>query len=299
MIMFRGLFHYVERKSLFHRLDPRVKLLMLIPILLLAIAANNPFTLLAVFSCIILLSIFSRIPAHRYKAILSVSLISSISFLLFGAFFYFGFYHYPEAPLTIWLWIFRPEDASSLPLLGPIILALTSGKGIVLVQEGVLWGTVTTLKFLIAMFAGNWMIMTTKPKSILLALNKLGVPIKLTFVAMTSLRFIPVVMEEWYVTLNAQRTRGLKFRRMDIRGLFSALYALLSTLIANSIRRARILALAMETRAFGANVKKVSFKDLKMTRLDQILTVILLVVIVFTIILILTFAYPFSSGYTL
>ena len=157
-----------------------------------------------------------------------------------------------------------------------------------LVQEGVLWGVVTTLKFSIAVYAGNWMIMTTKPKSILLALNKLGVPIKLTFVAMTSLRFIPVVMEEWYVTLNAQRTRGLKFRRLDIRSLLTAVSALLSTLIANSIRRARILALAMETRGFGANVKKVSFKELKMTRLDKILTIILFVICVFTITLILT-----------
>jgi energy-coupling factor transport system permease protein len=297
--MFRGLFHYVDRTSPFHRLDPRVKLLILVPILLLSIAANNPFTLLLVFSCVLVLSIFSKIPAYRYKAIITVSLISSISFLLFGAFFYFGFYHYPGAPLTFWLWIFRPEDASSLPILGPIILALTGGKGIVVVQEGFLWGVVTTLKFLIAVYAGNWMIMTTKPKSILLALNKLGVPIKLTFVAMTSLRFIPVVMEEWYVTLNAQRTRGLKFRRFDIKGLFSAVYALLSTLIANSIRRARILALAMETRAFGANVKKVSFKELKMTRLDKIFTVVLFIIIVITVILIMTLAYPYSPGYTL
>jgi energy-coupling factor transport system permease protein len=282
--MFRGLFHYVDRKSMLHRLDPRVKLLMLIPILLLAIAANNPFTLLIVFSCVLILSVFSKIPACRYKAILTVSLLSSVSFLLFGMFFYFGFYHYPGAPLTIWLWIFRPENASSLPILGPIILALTGGQGIVLCQEG---------------FLGNWMIMTTKPKAILLALNKLGVPIKLTFVAMTALRFIPVVMEEWYVTLNAQRTRGLKFRRLDVKGLLSAISAILSTLIVNSIRRARILALAMETRAFGANGKKVSYKELKMTRLDKILTVVIAVVIVFIIFLILTLAYPYSPGYTL
>ena len=297
--MFRGLFHYVDRKSLLHRLDPRVKLLMLIPILLLAIAANNPVTLLIVLSCVLILSYFSKIPAYRYKAILTVSLLSSISFFLFGTFFYFGFYHYPGAPLTYWLWIFRPEDASSLPILGPIILAITGGKGIVVVQEGFLWGTVTTLKFLIAVFSGNWMIMTTKPKSILLALNKLGVPIKLTFVAMTALRFIPVVMEEWYITLNAQRTRGLKFRKLDVKGLLSAMSAILSTLIANSIRRARILALAMETRAFGANVKKVSFKELKMTRVDKILTVIIFIIIVFTIILMLTLSYPYSPGYTL
>lgn len=297
--MFRGLFHYVDKNSALHRLDPRVKLLMLIPILLLAIAANNPLTLLIVFSFVIVIYIFSKIPLHRYKAILTVCLFSSISFLLFGMFFYFGFYHYPGTPLTIWAWIFRPEDAQSLPIIGPIILALTQGRGIVLVQEGVLWGTVTSLKFLIALFSGNWMVMTTKPKEILLALNKIGVPIKLTFVAMTALRFIPIVMEEWYVTLNAQRARGMKFRRLNIRALLNAIIAVIGTLIANSIRRARILALAMETRAFGSNKKKVSFRELKMNRLDKILTVIILIMIVFTVILILTYAYPYSTGYTL
>jgi energy-coupling factor transport system permease protein len=299
MNMFRGLFHYVDRKSSLHRLDPRVKLLMLIPILLLAIAANNPLTLLVVFSLVIIIYVFSRIPLYRYKAIFTVGLLSSISFLLFGMFFYFGFYHYPGTPLTIWAWIFRPEDAQSLPIIGPIILALTQGRGIVLCYEGVLWGTVTALKFLIALFSGNWVVMTTKPKEILLGLNKLGVPIKLTFVAMTALRFIPIVMEEWYVTLNAQRARGMKFRRLNIKALLNAVIAILSTLIANSIRRARILALAMETRAFGSDQKKVSFKELKMTRVDKILTVTILIMIVFTVILILTYAYPYSTGYTL
>ena len=297
--MFRGLFHYVDKQSLLHKLDPRVKLMMMIPILLLAIAAHNPFTLIFVFSLVIVLYVFSKIPPQRYKAILTVSLLSTVSFFLFGTFFYFGFYHFPGTPWTIWAWIFRPEDAQSLPILGPIILALTGGRGIVLCQEGFLWGTVTSLKFLIAVFAGNWMIMTTKPKEILLALNKLGVPLKLTFIAVTSLRFIPVIMEEWYITLNAQRTRGLKFRRLDFKGFFKAITTTISTLIANSIRRARILALAMETRAFGASEKKVSFKKLEMTRTDKILATITAILIVITIIIILTMVYPYNPGYTL
>jgi energy-coupling factor transport system permease protein len=99
------------------------------------------------------------------------------------------------------------------------------------------------------------------------------VPIKLTFVAMTALRFVPLITEEWYITMNAQRARGLKFKRLDIKGTLAALTATLSTLIINSIRRARVLALAMETRAFGANEKKIAFKELKMTNLDVGLTV--------------------------
>lgn len=295
--MFRGLFHYVDKPSFIHRLDPRVKLLSLVPVLLLAIASNNTFTLFLVFSFVILLYVLSRIPYYRYKAIMTFALLSSISFFLFGTFFYFGFYNYPERHLTIWLWIFRPEDAGSLPILGPILLGITGGRGIVMCQDGFLWGIVTALKFLISLFSGNWVIMTTKPKEILLALNKIGVPIKLTFVAMTALRFIPIVTEEWYVTLNAQRARGLKFKRLDVKGTLGALTAILSTLIVNSIRRARILALAMETRAFGANEKKVTFNELKMTRLDIALTTVICVITVVTLIFVIL--YPYHTGYTL
>jgi energy-coupling factor transport system permease protein len=285
--MFRGLFHYVDKPSYVHRLDPRVKLLLLVPILLLTMVSNNIFTLALVFSFVILLYTISRIPYHRYKAQMMVSLLSSISFLLMGTFFYFGFYHYyPERPLTIWLWIFRPEDAGSLPIIGPIIVGFTYGRGIVACQEGFIWGIVTSTKFTITFFSSSLVIMTTKPKEILLALNKVGVPIKLTFVAMTALRFIPIVTEEWYVTLNAQRARGLKFKWLNVMGTLRALTAIVSTLIINSIKRARILALAMETRAFGANGKKVIFKELKMTLLDIFLTTAIFVVTVLILLLI-------------
>jgi energy-coupling factor transporter transmembrane protein EcfT len=254
-----------------------VKLLLMIPILLLVVTSTSALMLLLVFSFVIFLYVISGIPYHRYKALLTITLLSSFSFFFFGTAFYFGFYQYPNRPLTIWLWVFKPENADSLPILGPLILALTSGRGIVLCQEGFLWSMITTLKFLIAIFAGNLTLMTTKPKEILLALNKLGVPIKMTFVAMTALRFIPIIMEEWYITQNAQRARGLKFKRFDIKGTVSALVATLSTLVINGTRRARTLALAMETRAFGANQKKIVFKELKMTNLDIALTVVICV----------------------
>lgn len=295
--MFRGIFHYVDKNSFIHRIDPRVKLFLLVPILWLTIATNGIVFLSYIFSFVIILYVLARIPRHRYKAILTIGLLSSISFFFFGTFFYFGFYHYPEGSITIWYWIFRPEQAESLPILGPIILGLTQGRGIVLAMEGVVWGTVTAFKFLIALFSSNWIIMVTKPKEILLALNRLGVPIKLTFVAMTALRFVPIVMEEWYITLNAQQARGLRINKLNIKSLLSMLTTTLSTLIVNSIRRARILALAMETRAFGADMTKVNYHKLKMTRSDIALATIIFVATVS--IMVLTLFYPYHTGYTL
>lgn len=295
--LFQGLFQYVDNDSSVHRLNPLVKLFLLVPILLLAIAATGIVTLLLVLSCVLVLYLLARIPRSRYRAILVITLISSFSFFFFGMFFYFGFYQHPEGSITIWLWIFRPEQAESMPILGTIVLALTGGKGIVVAQEGLIWGTVTTLKFSIALFSSNLMIMTTKPKEILLALNKMGIPVKLTFVAMTALRFVPVVMEEWYTIVNAQQARGLKMKKLSARSIFEVLTTTITTLIVNIIKRARILALAMETRAFGANAKKVSYDELKMSRGDKILTSMILALTIFIVGLMLF--YPYHTGFTL
>ena len=278
--MFRELFHYVDKPSYIHRLDPRAKLVLLVPIFLATMISNNAIILLLVFSSVLFINLLSKIPFRRYKAPMIVSLLSSFSFVFFGAFFYFGFYHNPEKPLHIWLWIFRPEDAESLPILGSIILGLTGGRGIILCEEGFFWGILTTVKFLITVFSSNLVLMTTKPKDILLALNKFGMPFKFTFAAVTALRFIPVIMEEWYVTMSAQRARGLKFKKLNVKGIVGALMTSFSILIVNSIRRARILAFAMETRAFGANKKRVPLKELKMTRLDFAVILIIFIITV-------------------
>ncbi len=295
--MFQGLFQYVDNDSAIHKLNPLVKLFMLVPILLLAIGATGIVTLLFVLSCVLGLYLLARIPRARYRAILVISLISSFSFFFFGLFFFFGFYQHAVGSVTIWLWIFRPEQASSIPILGPIILALTGGRGIVVAQEGLVWGTVTTLKFSIALFSSNLMIMTTKPKEILLSMNKIGIPVKITFVAMTALRFVPVVMEEWYTILNAQQARGLKIKKLSAKSLLEVLTTTITTLIVNIIKRARILALAMETRAFGANAKKISYEELNMTRSDKILTAVIFALTVFIVGLMLF--YPYHTGFTL
>jgi len=295
--MFQGLFQYVDNDSAIHRLNPLVKLFLLVPILLMAIAATGIVTLFFVLSCVIMLYLLARIPRSRYRAILVIILVSSFSFFFFGLFFYFGFYQQAEGSVTVWLWIFRPEQAESMPILGPIILGLTGGRGVVVAQEGLIWGTVTTLKFSIALFSGNLMIMTTKPKEILLSLNKMGVPVKLTFVAMTALRFVPVIMEEWYTILNAQQARGLKIRKLNARSVFEVLTTTITTLIVNIIKRARILALAMETRAFGANAKKVSYEEMRMTRRDKILASAIFALTAFIVGLMLF--YPYHTGFTL
>ena len=270
--MFREIFHYVEKPSPIHRLDPRTKILFLVPILLLTVISVNPFVLFLVFASLLVVFLLSKIDVHRIKALLKVALISGLAFIPLETLFYWRFILYGEPVLPYGLWIVTPETARSLPLLGPLILWTTNGRGIIASLHGFLFGLIVAERFAITFLAGNFVVMTTKPKDILLTFSKIGVPFKLTFTAMTALRFLPIILEEWALITKAQSARGLRFRKLGIRNFVKAFSRSLSALIINSARRARIIALAMETRAFSASKRRTSLIELQMTRTDIIVS---------------------------
>lgn len=267
--MFRA-FHYVDKQSPIHRLDPRTKLLLLVPILLLTIVSRNPVVLFLVFASVVVLFALARLEFHRIKTIIRVALISGLLLVPLQTLFYYRFLLYGESVLPYGFWVIAPETASSIPFIGPFILWATNGRGIIASLHGFLFGLMVALRFVIMFSAGSLIVMTTKPRDIILTFNKLGVPFKITFTTMTALRFLPIILEEWGLIMKAQAARGLRFKKLGIRNIMQAFSRSFSTLIINSVRRAKIIALAMETRAFGASKKRTSLTELQMTRTDMI-----------------------------
>lgn len=267
--MFRA-FHYVDKQSPIHRLDPRTKLLLLVPILLLTIVSRNPVVLFLVFTSVVVLFALARLEFHRIKTIITVALISGLLLVPLQTLFYYRFLLYGESVLPYGFWVIAPETASSIPFIGPFILWATNGRGIIASLHGFLFGLMVALRFVIMFSAGSLIVMTTKPRDIILTFNKLGVPFKITFTTMTALRFLPIILEEWGLIMKAQAARGLRFKKLGIRNIMQAFSRSFSTLIINSVRRAKIIALAMETRAFGASKKRTSLTELQMTRTDMI-----------------------------
>lgn len=267
--MFRA-FHYVDKQSPIHRLDPRTKLLLLVPILLLTIVSRNPVVLFLVFTSVVVLFALARLEFHRIKTLLTVALISGLLLVPLQTLFYYRFLLYGESVLPYGFWVIAPETASSIPFIGPFILWATNGRGIIASLHGFLFGLMVALRFVIMFSAGSLIVMTTKPRDIILTFNKLGVPFKITFTTMTALRFLPIILEEWGLIMKAQAARGLRFKKLGIRNIMQAFSRSFSTLIINSVRRAKIIALAMETRAFGAGKKRTSLAELQMTRTDMI-----------------------------
>lgn len=282
-------FHYVDKPSPIHRLDPRTKLLCLVPILMLTVVSRNPIVLFLVFASVLVLFLLAKLEFDRIKALLKVALISGLLLVPLQTLFYYRFLLYGEPVLPYGLWVITPETAGSLPLIGPVILWATNGRGIIASLHGFLFGLMVALRFVIMFSAGSFVVMTTKPKDIILTFNKFGVPFKITFTTTTALRFLPIILEEWALIMKAQAARGLRFRKLSIRNLMQAFSRSFSTLIINSVRRARIIALAMETRAFGAGKRRTSLTELQMTRTDIIASTAICIAAALIFVLIILF----------
>jgi energy-coupling factor transporter transmembrane protein EcfT len=237
---------------------------------MLTVISRNPVVLFSVFTFVLVLFLLAKLEFNRIKALLKVALISGLLLVPLQTLFYYRYLLYGEPVLPYGLWVISPDTASSIPLIGPFILWATNGRGIIASLHGFLFGLMVAMRFVIMFAAGSFVVMTTKPKDIILTFNKLGVPFKITFTTMTALRFLPIILEEWTLIMKAQAARGLRFRRLGIRSILQSFTRSFSTLIINSVRRAKIIALAMETRAFGASKRRTSLTELQMTRTDKI-----------------------------
>jgi energy-coupling factor transporter ATP-binding protein EcfA2/energy-coupling factor transporter transmembrane protein EcfT len=128
--------------------------------------------------------------------------------------------------------------------------SLVSWGPFVVWREGLIWGLLQSLRLVAVGAAGLALALTTSPDRLLGLLRGVGVPGGLAFLAMTALRFVPVVAGEWLVVRAARAQRGRPLHHRAPWAWLGTELLLLRPLVARSLRRARHLAEALESRGF-------------------------------------------------
>ena len=160
----------------------------------------------------------------------------------------------------------------------PIIGAMTGG--IHLYREGLFHGAVQSLRFNTMLTISCFIIWTTQPRDLLLALVKLRVPYSLAFMVTTGLRYIPLIGSEAQTVIRSQRLRGFRYLQFNLLHTISGILNSLRPILTNNIRRATHLSEAVESRAFSpdtAAVRRTSLRGLKTRWQDVFLITVLLV----------------------
>lgn len=112
------------------------------------------------------------------------------------------------------------------------------------VQLGLLIGLRITLVSVAALF----FIWTTNPRDFIVGLIRMGVPYRIGFATFVALGFVPLIEHEARVIHEAHLVRGVP----EVSGRIESWKRYLVPLLAFAIRRAEAVAVAMDSRAFGA-----------------------------------------------
>jgi len=124
---------------------------------------------------------------------------------------------------------------------------------VVLYREGVLHGLAQSLRLVAMTFAGLAVALSTSPDRLFAGLVGLRCPYAVAFLAVTALRFVPVVGREIWLVRRARSRRGRALAARTPWRWGHQELLLLRPVVARSLRRARALAEALDTRGFDPN----------------------------------------------
>ena len=231
---------YVETPSPIHnKIDPRTKLTVLGTIFVLALEFNHPLVL-----------------GLLTLAVLAVGLYAQLSFKRFLPFFVGGSWF---LILGILIWPFYIYQG----------LPLFKVFGAQITVDGLLFGLAMGLRVaLMVVAAGVWM-MTTSPQKMTMGLLKMGLPYKAGLAMSTSIRFVPLINAERATIMEAQRARGLRLDKGNPLARASKSVSVIGPMFLRAIDLAQSLAVAMDSRGFGARSNRSSIFQIELTPIDR------------------------------
>ena len=297
-----------------HRLDPRVKLAWLMSFLATPLLANAEWRL-ALVGVLIALTLAARIPFRVWRQQMGWLLLLGFYVFSLVAIAPDGLSIEPrlrlpenelafvQQPNTI------PEPAPSKPWYNPFQsspkaqtefanklkrpeLKQPTNYRYVLFERGPIRVTrrsldlairVSTLLFTL-IYSTNLFLLTTAPEEVTAGLEDLMRPLRrfnlpVTEIALTltlSLRFIPLVLEEFQNLIRSIRTRAINWKKLGLRRTIQVCLSVAERLLQNLLLRAEQIASAMKVRGFTSpNQHRVQWHQLILKRFDWIALVIL------------------------
>lgn len=288
-----------------HRLDPRVKLIWLLSVLLSPILATNLWRL-SVVVVLIALTWICGLPLRVWVRQLPLVLFFGITAFVVTAIApdglgvtpipqrqgpmapAYGLVQRVESPATDPAPQIPSDLWEDLPPATEYQYELLSGRVLGIFPVRVsrrsfsLGLRVGTLIFTL-LYSTNLFLVTTAPEEIaeglerlLRPLRTLGIPTAEIILTLTlALRFLPLVLEEVQNLIRAVRTRDIRWQGLGFRGAAHTFLMLVDRLLENLLLRAEQTAAAMQARGYAGSHHTVRWNVLHLTTWDWIFILLL------------------------
>lgn len=234
-------------KSIIHRLDPRVKLVLVTLFVVALFAAKGVLTYAMVFAWLVYAVLSSKLSLKIFFRGLKPLVFILIFTVALNALYTPG--------ETLWSWWIIKVTREGL------VIAAYMLSRILMLVTGTFLLTYTTSPIML----------TDALERVLGPLKKIKVPVHELAMMMTiALRFIPTLIEETQKIMSAQQARGADFESPNLINRVKAMIPLLVPLFVSAFQRAEDLAIAMECRCYNGGEGRTRLRVLHMGTIDYI-----------------------------
>jgi energy-coupling factor transport system permease protein len=230
---------YLDRDTFVHRLDPRMKMVLLLGMFVLAFVFLDPLYLAGVMALVLLFGYLaeSLVNLRRIWFILvAIAVVSTVLWALFGS---------GQTPLFLFV-----------------------------EREALLYGIAVALRIDITVVAGMIFLSVTRNEEIATGLARLGIPYRFAFAVSTALRLVPTIAATGSTIGQAQRSRGLDLESGNVLERIRNYVPLLVPVFISTIRSTNVFSMALESKGFGAGQKRTFFLRISFEWRDAVALVV-------------------------
>ncbi|MFA7694817.1 MAG: energy-coupling factor transporter transmembrane component T [Methanoregula sp.] len=223
---------YVHKDGFFHRLHPFTKILFIIVASVMCVFVTSiPFLILMVVALLVLARI-----SHLHREViqqLKLVLLMSVVFIIITVL---------TMPNGTTLGYLIPQG---VPFIGGAIAITDGAIGI---------GLILALRFMVLIFAFQLFLISTQPRDLVHAMEKLHMPIDYILMFILALRFIPTLQIEGQRIHEAQLARGYN-PGTGMLGKIRSVAPIVIPLVSNSLLRSNVLGLTIDMRGYRTGIR--------------------------------------------
>jgi energy-coupling factor transport system permease protein len=262
----------VKYDSLFTRLDFRSKLVVMLSVTILAFLWESPIAGGILMLSVIASCVLAGVRLNYLGSILKV-MIPFYIFLILSM----GFFNVEQVKLLT-------NKLELTPLLSlPQTWWVVGGAK--LSQEGTLYGLNIVFKTLTMILVITLAIFTTDVNQMTVGMVRAKIPYKVVFIFSSTLRFVPLLLEEVQSIIESQRLRGLNFEKMGWLKKARVYAKVAVPLILNSLSKSQKLEIVLQSKGFSGSSDRTYLHESALTTADYLLMIVSSLIFVIAIVL--------------
>jgi energy-coupling factor transport system permease protein len=311
---------YIPGNSWIYKIDPRVKMVALIVLMVATFLLNSFYLMLIMFGLMLIMFLTTRVPflkmlrglkplmflltftfviqilggtiSESAKPLFTTDMFlsaSSITIIVLITIIYFALKKYiPFRVIWFFIFVFLIFFVQAVLPYGPAYKYTLTIYDEALLRTGFL-----VLRIIIIVILSSLLTFTTMPTDITNGIESLLKPLKiirfpvseLAMMLSLTLRFIPTLLDEANKIIKAQASRGVELSESKFKEKITQVVSLLIPLFVVSFKRAEDMANAMDVRGYVVGANRTKIDVMRMRFSDYFSLVVVLGILTVTILL--------------